>query len=905
MIKNMYRNSKKIILFGCPCASAYIVYHYWKKRQLKPIDEGFEEVAKIIKLDDRNSKELCKLFKELRTTDSSYSWRNDTQDNKKPPTFSSWSGNSQKIKNEISAFRGPSCFGSNLLIKLRVNNSKENNNEKLAFSSLRNNSNENKNEQSAFSSLRNNSKENNNEQSAFSFDVLYSDEELKKEFFYQIFERDLSSLNDNRYNKNTPPYAVNSIKMSPIKLNYSSYKEYQQIMLPFLIDEFWYSLKNDILEKTKNEIHDKSVAGDVIEHSFETVSIDSDNGKKLHKITRFELTATVPRCDKDEDKPHRDLNIEDLYPSRGDIVIIYRSSKHPIQFAYIEKSDNRTTSKNDKDYEILTYTLITKFSSSLKLSGYLTITPVTWILSSLALVDSLGYIPQSPLINAILKPDFDSYKMLSTINSIPTATEETLNSKQLEVLSRVVTTIEDKYTPGICLIQGPPGTGKTKVIKNIIATILSRKSATRILVCAPSNKAIDEIVIRLLEIQPKMEEKKVPFEIVRVGREEKIHQSVQSVSLVKLAKSKKNKFLSSKRQQDNEECILQSANIIACTLTSCWTSYRMKAVFSNGNCKIPLCIIDESAQATELLTLIPLMLNIQRLILVGDPQQLPPTVISQKAKEYGYDQSLFARIQKIFEVKSKNPIIMLDTQYRMVEAISQWPNRYFYKGAIKNAASVEALNFCNYIVFNHSYSQDSDRSSNPSEAELVQNIVNVLKGSLKLYNSYSEKCIGVITPYKRQRDLLNELINPLKEEKKMKKKSGVKTNNRDRKKDEVNKKNFDSNDKKEDEKEKKENKIDVNTVDSFQGSERDVIIMSCVRSNGIGFVKDPNRLNVSLTRAKHTLILCGNFNEFKQNKMWKNLLQDAKARGFYHNISKDDLKSITKHLIIDRGKGLS
>ncbi|XP_057328852.1 probable helicase senataxin [Microplitis mediator] len=831
---------------------------------------------------DRSSKELCKSFKELRTTDSSAcSWRTNTQDNNKQSAFSSWRSNSQKI-----------------------------NNEKSAFSSWRSNSKENNNEQSAISSWRNRPQVN-TQQSSICFDVLYSDEELKKEFFYQIFKWDPSSLNDNRYNKNTPPYTGDLIKMSPIKLNYSSYKEYQQIMLPFLIDEFWYSLKSDILEDTKNEIHKKTVAGDVIEHSFKTVSIDSDNGKKLHKITRFELTATVPRCDKNEDKPRRDLNIEDLYPSRGDLVIIYRSSKHPIQFAYIEESDNRTTEKNDKDYEILTYTLITKFSSSLKLSGYLTITPVTWILSSLALVDSLGYIPQSPLINAILKPDFDSYKMLSTINSIPTATEETLNSKQLEVLSRVVTTIEDKYTPGICLIQGPPGTGKTKVIKNIIATILSRKSATRILVCAPSNKAIDEIVIRLLEIQSKMEEKKVPFKIVRVGREEKIHQSVQSVSLVKLAKSKKNKFseqkfFSNERQQDIEEYILQSANIIACTLTSCWTSYRMKAVFSKGNCKIPLCIIDESAQATELLTLIPLMLNIQRLILVGDPQQLPPTVLSQKAKEYGYDQSLFARTQQIFEYKSKNPIIMLDTQYRMVNDISHWPNRYFYKGAIKNAASVEALNFCNYIVFNHSYSQDSDGFSNPSEAELVRNIVNVLKEFIKLHDSYSEKCIGVITPYKRQRALLNELINPFKEEKKMKKKIGVETNNLDGEKDnEVNTKNSDSNDEEKDEKEKKENKIDVNTVDSFQGSECDIIIMSCVRSNGIGFVKDPNRLNVSLTRAKHSLILCGNFNEFKRNNMWEDLLQDAKARGFYFNISKDDLKSITKHLIVNRGNGLS
>lgn len=103
---------------------------------------------------------------------------------------------------------------------------------------------------------------------------------------------------------------------------------------------------------------------------------------------------------------------------------------------------------------------------------------------------------------------------------------------------------------------------------------------------------------------------------------------------------------------------------------------------------------------------------------------------------------------------------MLDTQYRMVNAIAEWPNRYFYRGAIKNAASVAPLNFCNYKVLNHSYIQDSEGHSNPDEATLVAEIVKALIEKNKLTTTDKEISIGVITPYKRQCMLINDLLNP-------------------------------------------------------------------------------------------------------------------------------------------------
>ena len=93
-------------------------------------------------------------------------------------------------------------------------------------------------------------------------------------------------------------------------------------------------------------------------------------------------------------------------------------------------------------------------------------------------------------------------------------------------------------------------------------------------------------------------------------------------------------------------------------------------------------------------------------------------------------------------------------------------------------------------------------------------------------------------------------------------------------------------------------KFDVNTVDGFQGQERDVIIMSCVRSHRIGFLSDKQRLCVALTRAKHTLIICGNFNIFMRDVMWNSLLSDAKARKVYFNVNADARPDKIKPYII-------
>lgn len=97
----------------------------------------------------------------------------------------------------------------------------------------------------------------------------------------------------------------------------------------------------------------------------------------------------------------------------------------------------------------------------------------------------------------------------------------------------------------------------------------------------------------------------------------------------------------------------------------------------------------------------------------------------------------------------------------MLDAIAQWPNRYFYGGLLKNAASVAPLDFCNYKVLNHSFSQKHDGRSNPNEAILVANLIRALREKSKLIKSEKEITIGVITPYQNQRKLINSMIKRL------------------------------------------------------------------------------------------------------------------------------------------------
>uniref|UniRef100_A0A0C9QDY4 DDB_G0274399 protein n=1 Tax=Fopius arisanus TaxID=64838 RepID=A0A0C9QDY4_9HYME len=750
----------------------------------------------------------------------------------------------------------------------------------------------------------------------------------------------------------------------------------------------------------------------------------------------------------------------DIDPIRGDLVK-FEWNREQV-FGYVEEDETLQT------YEHLglsgKFKIKTRRLKHFSLKRNFLVTTVLSVSPYLRFVKAMQDLPRSCLFDTVMKPRVEDYEIADALRTsvFPLITGHVLNHKQMDIVARVVATATEQ-APKICLIQGPPGTGKSKVILNIICEILNKKS-TKILLCAPSNRAIDELVGNFLTVQ-KANKNLKHFSIVRVGCIDKMGDEVQEVTLPHLAQMSE---LKSEKRKSKDD-ILRTSDVIATTLSSSY-SFQMERIFENDD--IPVCIVDEAAQSTELGTLIPLMLGVRTLILVGDPKQLPPTVLSPQAKFHGFDKSLFYRAKENFDLQQGNPILMLDTQYRMVEDIVSWPNNFFYQGRLKTGSSVPSLPFHNYKLLHHS-SHQNQTDFNHGEAQLVVNLIMGLSMEIVKNPANEDVSIGIITPYRRQREVILNLLKfrckryapaikivtipkpkdldnnfdgkkapkeginnsntvqipdgsdfedweelllaesqeeeagvqkealkgrrGRKSERKIEEKTGKEriiiegeeelnslcsalksvqlqdTRKKDKNEEELEKpndgkshekiegqeeeerivvqgedelnsvssrlkvlsvqpipnktqkeaskrRNFQKTKRMEKEAEVMEyitievmekpsplylklKSIQVNTVDSFQGQERDIIVMSCVRSKGIGFVNDPNRLCVSLTRAKHTMLLCGNFGTFKKNAMWKALLRDATSRNASVEINANaSIANIMKHVIAEKSQ---
>lgn len=241
-----------------------------------------------------------------------------------------------------------------------------------------------------------------------------------------------------------------------------------------------------------------------------------------------------------------------------------------------------------------------------------------------------------------------------------------------------------------------------------------------------------------------------------------------------------------------------------------------------------------------------------QLILVGDANQLPPTVKTGFAVEGGLNYSLFERFQD-----AGVPAIMLDTQYRMHSAISAFPAKHFYGGMLRDADNVTALvppagynwpqtssgilpvSFVPVVDGKEMASTDGTSKTNRKEADAV---FDILKAVLDAGDVLASD-VGIVTPYKGQVELLRKMIEE----------SAIAG-------------------------------LEINSVDGFQGREKELIIFSAVRSNEfrkVGFLADWRRLNVALTRARRGLIVCGNPDTLAADETWSNWLSWAAASGAY------------------------
>ncbi|KAM0893397.1 hypothetical protein ACQ4PT_025141 [Festuca glaucescens] len=386
----------------------------------------------------------------------------------------------------------------------------------------------------------------------------------------------------------------------------------------------------------------------------------------------------------------------------------------------------------------------------------------------------------------------------------------------------------------------------------------NRKYRAHVLVCAPSNSALDEIVSRVLLTGIRDENNSTYNpKIVRIGL--KAHHSVKAVSMDYLIQQKLSgvdRSADGGRRGAGEydrirASVLDEAAIVFSTL-----SFSGSAIFSRMTRAFDVVIIDEAAQAVEPATLVPLVHGCRQVFLVGDPVQLPATVISKTAQKLGYATSLFQRFQA-----AGFPVQMLKIQYRMHPEISIFPSKEFYEGILQDG---EGLNkkrpwhsyscfgpFC-FFDIDGIESQPSGSGSwvNEDEVEFITLLYHQLAMHYPELKSSSQ--VALISPYRHQVKLL---------------KDHFKSTFGDQSKE----------------------VIDVNTVDGFQGREKEVVIFSCVRCNKeqkIGFVNDFRRMNVAITRARSAVLVIGSASTLQKDEHWNNLVECAKERNHYFKVSK-------------------
>jgi len=461
----------------------------------------------------------------------------------------------------------------------------------------------------------------------------------------------------------------------------------------------------------------------------------------------------------------------------------------------------------------------------------------------------------------------------------------------------------------VAVIHGPPGTGKTTTL--VAAIQLLCKQESTVLVTAPSNTAADLLTERLAE---------KGLSVVRIGNVSRIddhilphtldailgrHPESKNIKKVKIeaaeCRRQANRFKRVFGQEERRERehlrnqareleswanalearlvdqILTSAQAITCTLVGATHPTIEKYKFRT-------CVIDEAAQALEPATWIPIT-KCSRVIFAGDPFQLPPTVKSMDAGKKGLSKTLIERCLE----QMPEAVQLLNVQYRMHRSIMGFSNHHFYENTLQAHHSVgdkrlvaldpagDIATFFEPVVFvdtagtgfeeqmQRATGKNSNRSMsrfNPEEALLLREHLLQLLGQ---FNPGHAPTIGILSPYREQVNYLehmiqeDETLGPLL----LNRKAQAQMENMEL---------------------PAHNHITVNTIDGFQGQERDVIYLSLVRSNAkneIGFLSDYRRMNVAMTRARMLLVVVGDSATIGQNKFYSAFLDYCTTHGQY------------------------
>ena len=410
----------------------------------------------------------------------------------------------------------------------------------------------------------------------------------------------------------------------------------------------------------------------------------------------------------------------------------------------------------------------------------------------------------------------------------------------------------------ISLIQGPPGTGKTVTSATVIYH-LARNSGGQVLVCAPSNVAVDQLCERIHKTGLKVvrltaksrEDVESPVKFLSLHEQVRMQGSEGKGELHKLTQLKAEQGELSSQDEKKyrhltkaaERELLGAADVVCTTCVGAGDPRLSKMVFRN-------VLIDESTQAAEPECMIPLVHGCRHLVLVGDHKQLGPVIMNKKAARAGLTVSLFERLVNI-----GNKPIVLEEQYRMHPCMSEFPSNVFYAGNLKNGVDSNQRRRTDIdypwpngerpIMFWSNTGNEEISASGTSYLNRTE-AANVEKTVTRLFKAGCKpEDVGVITPYEGQRSYIVSTMQ-----------ASQSTYSRECYKE-----------------------VEVASVDAFQGREKGWIVLSCVRSNdnqGIGFLSDDKRLNVALTRAKYGLVILGNPKVLAKTHVWWTLLSHYK-----------------------------
>ncbi|KAI8350314.1 SEN1 N terminal-domain-containing protein [Choanephora cucurbitarum] len=712
------------------------------------------------------------------------------------------------------------------------------------------------------------------------------------------------------------PPNTNEAMYNNVPSTFASFEEYRSTFEPLLILETWCQLQRAKEQLSQNDVLERClVEGRCHTNDFVDITFGMPMSLIANNLSQDDLV-----CVANHFGPHFFSN-DEMAPWRGK--------------SFLGKVTSINQKKNMGEVVVRSYFTTDRISTLNSVSPktswcILKVMSLTTTMREYAALEGLEYYD---LGKDIIQPKLSSQPHISSSTIRHYCERYDVNEPQSIA---IVSAIQKKR--GFSLIQGPPGTGKTKTILSLIVSLLDQRAnatstdstqpygAGKLLVCAPSNAAVDEIAKRLKEGVMTSNGMRTP-NVVRIGvadsvnasvkdrilerlieaemdasngestgpngnnkwgsRLDSLHQDIRTIQIslddvdreitqsgsdmvqmailrdkrkalgAKLVKAKimlKDTYQDQKNHGREMEVsrirarqkVFANADVVCATLSG--SGHDMLTAMGVS---FETVIVDEAAQSIEISSLIPLKFDTQRCILVGDPNQLPPTVMSTLAAKYDYQQSLFMRLEKTIEKE----VNLLSIQYRMHPDISRFPSKMFYQSRLldgPNMATVSSAEwhklpeFPPYRFFNVLDGQEKVGRGksifNVAEADAAVALVDMLCSRLPTIKFASK--IGVITPYKQQ-------VGQLKSRFQRRFGNAIM------------------------------DVIDFNTVDGFQGQEKEIIIFSCVRAGsgrGIGFLADVRRMNVGLTRAKCSLFVLGHARSLSHSDRWGELVRDAQSR---------------------------